>query len=252
MTTTHLDHAGPIATGAEQRVGWTALLRWGAITAVLASAATMVLNRFVGPSMLVLIAALLAGLWLLRRHQRAAVVTIGVVSALDLAFHGPLSLFLLPIIDYPKGWIPGTVGMVASIVNVSAAVAAFRSRRTVPTSAPRVVATAAVALVAVGAIVSLIAGVTAADEPVRSGDVALVAVGNRFSDQELSAESGEITVHVTNLDPIMHTLVIPELDVVLAVPDGSSRRATFTAPPGRYDFHDEITLGNMRGVLVVR
>lgn len=252
MSTTQLDHATPVATAGEQRFDWTALLRWGAITGVLASAATMVLNRFVGPSMLVLIVVLLIGLWLLRRHRRAAAMTIGVVSALDLAFHGSLSLFLLPIIDYPKGWIPGTIGMVASIVNVTAAVAAFRSRRTAATSTPRTVATTAVALVAVGSIASLLAGVSAADEPVRSGDIELVAGENRFSDQQLSAESGEVTIHVTNRDPIMHTLVIPELDVVLAVPNGSSRRVTFMAQPGQYDFHDEITLGDMRGVLLVR
>lgn len=105
MSTTQIDHAAPIAPiapAAHHDFGWAALLRWGAITGVLASIATMTLNRFVGPSMVVLIVVLSIGLWLLRRHQRAGAATIGVVSALDLAFHGPLSLFLLPVVDYPR------------------------------------------------------------------------------------------------------------------------------------------------------
>jgi len=251
MSTTQRDHAAPTAP-AQHDFGWPALLRWGAITGVLASSATMALNRFVGPSMVVLIVVLLIGLSLLRRRERAGAVTIGVVSALDLAFHGPLTLFLLPIIDYPKGWIPGAIGMVASVVNVTAALATVRSRPTTASTAPRMVALAAVTLVMVGSIVSLIAGVTAVDEPVRPGDISLVASGNQFSEQQLSADSGQVTISMTNRDPIMHTLVIPDLDVVLAVPDGASRRITFAAQPGRYAFHDEITLGDMRGVLVVR
>jgi hypothetical protein len=61
----------------------------------------------------------------------------------------------------------------------------------------------------------------------------LVAADNHFSDQTLEAEAGAVTVHVTNTDPIMHTFVVPELDVILAVPNDSQRRVTFEAPPRR-------------------
>ncbi|CAN5258643.1 hypothetical protein BH20ACT8_BH20ACT8_07280 [soil metagenome] len=232
--------------------GWRRLLRTSAAVGVAANIAVMVLNRFVGPSIVVLIAVLLIGLWLLRRPTRSGVVTIGVISLLDLTLHGPLTLFLLPILTYPKGWVPGVAALMASVVNVVAAAAVLRARSAGPSTAARTVGLAAVAIVGVGALVSLTAGLTAADEPAQPGDVVLVAADNHFSDQTLEAEAGAVTVHVTNTDPIMHTFVVPELDVILAVPNDSQRRVTFEAPPGEYAFHDEITLGDMRGMLRVR
>lgn len=237
---------------ADGRLGWRSLLRASASVAIVASIALMALNRFVGPSMVVLIVLLLVGLWLLRRPTRSGIVTIGAVSLLDVLFHGPLTVFLLPILEYPKGWIPGVVALTASIVNVIAAAAALRGGERRPSNAPRAVAIAAVAVVCVGALASATARLTLTDDRPRAADLRLVAEGNRFSDRRLEAEAGTVSVHMTNDDPIMHTLVVPELDVKLAVPDGTQRRTTFEAPPGEYEFRDEITLGEMRGTLVVR
>lgn len=237
---------------AEQGFGWRSLLRASAVVAIVATVATMVLNRFVGPSLIVLIAVLGVGLWLLRRPTRSGVVTIGAVSLLDLLLHGPLALFLLPILEYPKGWIPGTIGLTASVVNVIAAASALRAGAPGPSGAARAVGIAATALVCIGALASLTARLTLTEEPPQPADLRLAANDNRFSDRRLEAEAGAVSVHMTNDDPIMHTFVVPELDVRLAVPDGTQRRTTFEAPPGEYEFRDEITLGEMRGTLVVR
>ncbi len=57
-----------------------------------------------------------------------------------------------------------------------------------------------------------------------------------FSETELTAPAGEVTVTLENKDLFWHTFTIEELGVDLRVPIGAEIPVTFPAPPGQYRF----------------
>jgi plastocyanin len=90
---------------------------------------------------------------------------------------------------------------------------------------------------------------------VEDGDLRVSTRSMAFSTDELHAASGEISVVVTNHDLFWHTLTIDDLDVDLRVPVRATRRLTFEAAPGTYDFVCAIPGhegAGMRGTLVIR
>ena len=109
---------------------------------------------------------------------------------------------------------------------------------------------AAVAVLAVGVVLSS-RGQTASS----AGGILLRAQGQAFSQTQLTAPSGAVTVTMANGDLFYHTFTIDQLGVNVYVPVGGERTVTFHAPPGAYHFYCAIPghagLG-MQGTLTVR
>lgn len=64
----------------------------------------------------------------------------------------------------------------------------------------------------------------------------LVSENVAFSETELTAPAGEVTVTLENKDLFWHTFTIEDLDVDLRVPLGAALPVTFEAPRGEYKF----------------
>jgi plastocyanin len=61
-----------------------------------------------------------------------------------------------------------------------------------------------------------------------------------FSPNEIETTEGEVALTLNNLDPFPHDVTIDELDVRLLVDANASITASFTAPPGIYEFYCSI------------
>ncbi len=70
----------------------------------------------------------------------------------------------------------------------------------------------------------------------------------------VTATSHHVTLYVTNDDLFWHTVTIDQLGVEVALPVGSHRRITFTAPSGTYTFYCRIPghrQAGMQGTITV-
>lgn len=120
------------------------------------------------------------------------------------------------------------------------------------TTGPRIAVISSI-LVLIGLLVAG-ATTTSAEAEAPSADILLLAKRVAFSDSEITAPAGEITVTLANDDLFWHTFTIDELDVDLRVPVGAELSVTFEAPPGTYEYicaipgHAEV---GMKGVLIV-
>jgi plastocyanin len=88
----------------------------------------------------------------------------------------------------------------------------------------------------------------------RTGDIALSAKNVSFSSEHLMARNGELAISLKNKDLFWHTVTVDALDLNLYVPVGATRRATFQAPAGTYEFYCAIPghkQAGMKGTLVV-
>lgn len=88
---------------------------------------------------------------------------------------------------------------------------------------------------------------TASAEP---GDLEVTIADFEFEPNELEGEEGQISVAVDNTDNFMHTFTIDELDVNLVVEGGVSKRTTFAADSGEYEWYCE-PHPDMKGTLTV-
>jgi plastocyanin len=89
----------------------------------------------------------------------------------------------------------------------------------------------------------------------RSGDVVISVKNVKFSHTDLTAKAGKVSVRFTNHDLFWHTFTIDSPDVDLRVPVGATRRVSFTAAPGTYEFYCRIPghkSAGMHGTLTVR
>lgn len=68
----------------------------------------------------------------------------------------------------------------------------------------------------------------------------LVAQDVAFSETDLEAPAGDVTIGLENKDLFWHTFTIEELGVNLRVPVGADLSVTFDAPPGDYRFFCDI------------
>jgi len=85
-------------------------------------------------------------------------------------------------------------------------------------------------------------------------DLALRIHNTAYSTTTITATSHQVTLYVTNEDLFWHTVTIDRLGVELALPVGSHRRITFTAPSGTYTFYCRIPghrQGGMQGTIKV-
>jgi uncharacterized cupredoxin-like copper-binding protein len=126
--------------------------------------------------------------------------------------------------------------------------------RPVRAKAARWLGLGAVITVAVVLVVGVALGSAGSPATVTSG-IVVRAAGQAFSQTQLAASSGEVTLTVSNSDLFWHTFTIDELGVNVYVPVGAERTVTFKAPPGSYRFYCAIpghaALG-MQGTLTVR
>jgi uncharacterized cupredoxin-like copper-binding protein len=88
-----------------------------------------------------------------------------------------------------------------------------------------------------------------------TGDAVLSAKNVKYSRTDLRAKAGTVAVRMTNHDLFWHTFTIDDPKVDLHVPVGGTRRITFHAPPGEYEFYCRIPghkSAGMHGTLTVR
>lgn len=70
-----------------------------------------------------------------------------------------------------------------------------------------------------------------------AGGLSLTIHNAAYSNTRLKAQSGQVTLAVTNQDLFWHTVTIDQLHVNVAIPIGGHRDIRFSAPPGRYTFY---------------
>lgn len=123
-------------------------------------------------------------------------------------------------------------------------------REATPTAAPWVaVASSGLMLIAL-----MSGGAAASPAEVEAGGIHLVSENVAFSDTQLTAPAGEVTVTLENNDLFWHTFTIEELGVDLRVPVGAEIPITFDARPGEYRFICDIPghqQAGMMGILTV-
>jgi plastocyanin len=82
------------------------------------------------------------------------------------------------------------------------------------------------------------------------GDLEIEMVDFEFEPNEAEVEEGQVAVHVTNIDNFTHSFTIDELDVDLFVEGGVSKRTTFAADSGEYEWYC-VPHPDMKGTLTV-
>ena len=82
----------------------------------------------------------------------------------------------------------------------------------------------------------------------RPGELRVAGRGVRFSPERLRAGAGDVSVRVKNTDLFWHTFTIDALDVDVRVPVKGTRRVTFDAPPGTYEYYCAIPGHNAAGM----
>ncbi len=212
----------------------------------------MALGRFVGPSLVILDLAMLAGLSLLRRKGRSGVAVIGGFSLANLAVHGVIVVLMLSQPESPGTFVLGLAFGLAALLGVGAAVPAWRG-----SSSPRrlVVRTHLVLGVVLGValIVSGLLFLTRTDVAPRPGEVSITTTGLSVRDRSPHAAPGPVTIAVHNEDPVWaRSFDLPAFDVHMLIPPATTRRVTITPAPGRYPFKDSATATSATsGVLIV-
>lgn len=212
----------------------------------------MVFGRFIGPSLVVLDLAMLAGLWLMRRRPRAGVVVIALFSLVNLLLHGPITALQLTVPEAPASFVTGLFLALSSLLALVATVGAWRDRRLSARAVPTVRRSLA-GLAVVTLVVTSVLFATRHSDPVQPADLALTTTGTAISQHQLAAPSGEITIAVRNDDPVFpRSFDLDEADVHVLVAPRTTRRVTFTLPAGRYNFYDNATATDAtRGTLTV-
>lgn len=235
-------------------IGW----RWLQVAAAIGTLASLVVPMVAQLSfesfLLAMAAPFLIGLLVLIRWPRVGAAWLGVASLAILLFSAPFIVDALAHPEATEDFVPLLVLTLSTIVGTAAAVPSFRQGPgpSVPSRRARMIAVGAGAVIVVGAIVSVVASAGVQSAPARTGDVRLVAEGIEFNRADIDAESGAISVHVTNKDDTRHTFTVDEVGVDLNLPPNSSQRVTFTADPGTYRFYCRPHTPGMEGVLIVR
>ncbi len=199
----------------------------------------------------------------------AALIGVGFAIGLTLLNlrHGlPSRLLLLLLFIDVLAWM--LLGAITNIANGGSLIAIAVPAALTSTSTVGLVATLAgwrqarggtgplMALGVAGSLfaVALLAGLFTSSGANATADVRVRSENVLFSPTALEAQSGQVTVELSNGDLFWHTFTIDELGVDLAVPVSGSRQATFDAPPGTYRFYCRIPGHETRmvGTLTVR
>jgi plastocyanin len=235
--------------------GWQTLLYWAALANLAALALMTVAMRDTLALALGMILLVGLGLWRLRGHWLGIVIlgllfadltaytVTGAVS--NIVFHQGLRSLVIP------SWLASV-----SLAGIAAAIAVGVQRRRpqARSDTASIVAASALALFAGTLVVGILSG-SSGSQQVGQPDIALLTRSMVYSETELEAEAGEITVSLANEDLFWHTFTIDALGLDLQVPIGAERQTTFTAAPGTYTFYCAIPgheILGMHGTLTVR
>ena len=232
----------------EASSGWVNLLKWSAIASIVV---IVLINIFAGiiPPLLVFAVLFLAGVIWLGRSTKGPAILLLVVFILHLLLSAPFSIPALSVPASAGDFILTLASVLASIAGTVAAIAVLR--RLGASQAPKKLGLALVGLFVVAAVFSVIATVGYEDAKAQQGDVELTAEDIEWTQLELDAQSGEVSVFVDNADATLHTFTIDELDVNLNIPASSAARITFQAEPGTYEFYCTPHKETMEGTLTV-
>lgn len=242
----------PMSTGG-RRIGldsptienwWQRSLMVGGITTIGSATLMMALGRFVGPSLIVLAAGTLLGLWLLPRTRRAGLGLLLLLALANLLLHWPIVIMQLSVPEAPASMVTGTGLGLGSVTILVSGIACWHGRE----GTARVLR--AVRRMTAGVLtIALVVGVTAfwtraSDRP-QPTDLRLTNTGLRVSTHTLRSTAATTTVTVRNTDPLFpRSFAIACLDVHVLVPPRTTRRITFRSPPGTYRYTDEATATN--------
>ena len=208
---------------------WRWLLAWimGVVAAV-----DLVFFALIGeviPPLAVGAALTVAGILLLRRAPRTALVVLGLTNLVMLAGALP---FAVDHLGHPSSGIDFTHAVVGSLGRVLAVVATVSAwRRASQTGARRLAATSVGLAAATVAVAGLATMSSTGQEPV-DGDVEVVIDAGAFPDR-IEVAAGE-TLFVDNRDRFRHTLTVEGTDLDVDLPAGQGARATVDLPTGTY------------------
>ena len=231
---------------------WRDVLR-GAATGQLILAAFMLLvsvaveDRF--DPMPVVIGLIIAGglVWLSKGSGKGGVIYAGVVSLLlfsMVAMFGGLTVFARFQSTFELILFGGL--LVVTILGLVATVGALRGKGGGAAQlAPRV----AGALIALLVVVGVVAGALTGSATRMDGDLALQTKHFEFTETQLDADAGSVSVFVENEDVAAHDFTIKDV-VVVALPGQRAGRATFEVEAGTYRFYCSLH-PDMEGTLKV-
>lgn len=235
--------------------GWRGLQVLAAAGVLGSLLASMAIALSLEPFLLSMAAPFVIGLLLMLRWPRVGAVWLGVASVGLLLFSAP---FLADALAHPESladFIPLVVFTVSLLVGTVATIPSFRQARgpDAASGLPRAIAVGAGALIVAASLVALVAFVQTESVSAQAGDVRVEIEDFRFRPAAFHAETGTISVHVTNRDTTRHTFTIDELGVDLNLPPNSSQRVSFAAAgSGTYRFYCRPHAPGMEGQLVVR
>lgn len=192
--------------------------------------------------------------WFTRvRRGRLGAIGIGLASAITLYY-----MLTAALTNISAGSALSAVLISAGMTSVAllglGAALGFLLRGSSPSTAAPWASVVTSTLVLVGLVVWGAFSARFGSEAVEAEDIHLITKNVAFSETEILATAGEITVIVENKDLFWHTFTIEELGVDLRVPVGAELPVTFEAPAGEWTFvcaspgHVEV---GMVGTLIV-
>ena len=223
---------------------WRQLLFWVGLADVVVAGAVLVVAGTLFAPVAVFIPLFVLAFGLLVRPGPSGPVAIGVASILFVLVN--LALFVVDL-AHPDTFVTFFPAAIALVAGVVGAVGLFGFLRRWPVRGTGRVGAAASVLVLVALGVGLAATLS------QEGDLAVVADDDEWVPAALTARgAGEVAVYVTNADLRRHTFTIDELDVSVELPADTSRRVTFDAPAGDYEFRSTVPgQGDMTATLTV-
>lgn len=139
-----------------------------------------------------------------------------------------------------------TLGILFGLI---AAIATLIKPRGASTAA-RVLAFLMIILLVAGLGYSVYSFSTIESATAEEGDLEISIVDFEFEPNDVEVEEGQVAVFVDNTDNFTHSFTIDEWDVDLFVEGGVSKRTTFRAESGEYEFYC-VPHPDMKGTLVV-
>ncbi len=235
------------------RFGWRRLQTIAAVVTIASFVVPMAMEGKVEGFLVAMAAPFVVGLVLVRFLPRVAAIFLGVVSAATLAFSAP---YIAEALSHPESatdFVPQTLFTLSMVIAAVAAIPAYRESggREAVARTPRVIAIAAGVVALVASAISIAAATGVQSVEAQPGDEAVVTRDFEFAPDDLTAEAGTISVHLTNEDSTRHTFTIDGI-TDLSVPPNSTQRITFEADPGTYRFYCRPHAADMDGMLVVQ
>ena len=197
----------------------------------------------------VVLGVIIAGgvVWLTKGRGRGGVIYAGIVSLLlflMVAMFGGLTVFTRISSTFELILFGGL--LVATLLGLVATPGALR-RKAGPAAdvAPKV----AGAFIGLLVVVGIVAGALTGSATRMAGDIALETKHFEFTETELTAEAGRVSVFVDNVDVATHDFTINDV-VTIDLPAQRAGRGTFDVEPGTYRFYCSLH-PDMEGTLKV-